>query len=92
LKKGIEMAAPDIASNPFALMMYPSHVQEAMRGSAALRSLRGQEFHPLDKPAKPLSIEQADFDAKVDGLKLHWVDERPTTRDPSEADSSFDLL
>lgn len=53
--------------NPFSLMMEPEMVLQAMERSDALRNLRQQIFHPLDKPMHfRVSAELAAFDAAVE--------------------------
>lgn len=53
--------------NPFSLMMEPEMVLQAMERSDALRNLRQQIFHPLDKPMRfNVSADLAAFDAAVE--------------------------
>lgn len=54
-------------ANPFALMLAPRQVLEAMEKSDALRRLQHQVFHPLEKRARPAGdAELAAFDAEID--------------------------
>lgn len=58
---------PAIASNPFALMLEPQQVLDAVQGSRTLRSLRQQQYLLLDRPSAPASnAEVALFDAEMD--------------------------
>ena len=53
--------------NPFALILAPLQVLEAMEKSDALRHLRHQVFHPLDTRVRPQGdAELAAFDAAID--------------------------
>ena len=68
-------AALDLAS-PFAALVSPSDVIEAVERSATLRSLSSRVHRPLDKPLiahrkledepSPFSVDVLDFDAAVD--------------------------
>ena len=53
------------ASNPFALMMEPQRVIQAMERSERLARLQRRICHPLDKLPAPRDME-ADFDTLVD--------------------------
>ena len=59
-----------IALNPFALMMEPELVLQAMEQSQALRQLRQRVCHPLDKPLRSMrfnvTADLAAFDAAVE--------------------------
>ncbi len=61
------MQKQSLYSNPFALMMDPQAVLEAMERSERLNRLQSRVCRPLDKPLIPLvaSEEQA-FDQEVD--------------------------
>jgi len=55
------------SANPFALMMAPRQVLEAMEKSDALRRLQYQVFHPLDsRAALQGDAEIAAFDAAIE--------------------------
>jgi hypothetical protein len=57
-----------IASNPFALMMNPEHVLQAVERSERLSGLERRICRPLDKPLIPKQDESTDaFDREVDG-------------------------
>jgi hypothetical protein len=61
------MRSNSIQLNPFSLMMEPEMVLQAMERSEALRGLRQQVFHPLDKPLRfNVSADLAAFDAAVE--------------------------
>jgi hypothetical protein len=58
---------PAIASNPFALMLEPQQVLDAVQGSRTLHGLRQQQYLLLDRPTAPASnAEMALFDAELD--------------------------
>lgn len=58
-------------ANPFALMMAPRQVLEAMEKSDALRRLQHQVFHPLDsRSALQGDAEIAAFDAAIERADL----------------------
>ena len=46
-----EPAAPAVAANPFALMMDPQSVLDAVEHSQRLARLQRRIYRPLDKPA-----------------------------------------
>ena len=58
-----------VASNPFALMMHPEHVLQAVERSERLSGLQRRICRPLDKPLIPKQEEGAAeaFDREVDG-------------------------
>jgi hypothetical protein len=61
------MQKQSIYANPFALMMDPQAVVEAMERSERLNRLQSRVCRPLDKPLIPLvSDETARFDHDVD--------------------------
>jgi len=54
-------------ANPFALMTNPEMILRAVEQSQSLARLRGQIFHPLDKPLLcGQSPDLAEFDRLVD--------------------------
>jgi hypothetical protein len=58
-------------ANPFALMLAPQQVLEAMEKSDALRRLQYQVFHPLDtRAASPQDAELAAFDAAIERANI----------------------
>jgi hypothetical protein len=61
------MATPEILSNPFALMMNPAAVLEAVERSGRLERLQRRVCRPLDKPliAKK-EVEMNDYDRLID--------------------------
>lgn len=61
------MATPEILSNPFALMMNPAEVLEAVGRSTRLDRLQRRICRPLDKPliAKKDS-GMSDYDVAID--------------------------
>jgi len=61
------MDKPSLASNPFALMMHPDAVLQALACSDRLSRLQRRICKPLDKPlvVKP-STDSAGFDKAVD--------------------------
>lgn len=61
------MQNQSLYANPFALMMDPKAVLEAMERSERLNRLQSRVCRPLDKPLIPLvSSEGQDFDREVD--------------------------
>jgi len=61
------MQKQHLYSNPFALMMDPQAVLEAMEGSERLNRLQSRICRPLDKPLIPLvNNDGQDFDKEVD--------------------------
>ena len=62
------MQKQSLYANPFALMMDPQGVLEAMERSERLNRLQSRVCRPLDKPLIPLvNSEEAAFDQEVDG-------------------------
>ncbi len=63
------MSTVQIASNPFALMMDPDAVVQAMEQSEHLAHLRRRICRPLDKPLIPHGQQDTDaaaFDREVE--------------------------
>ncbi len=62
------MQKQSLYANPFALMMDPQSVLEAMERSERLNRLQSRICRPLDKPLIPLvsADSQASFDQEVD--------------------------
>ncbi len=61
------MQKQSLYANPFALMMDPQAVLEAMERSERLNRLQSRVCRPLDKPLIPhVSSEGQDFDREVD--------------------------
>ena len=59
------------ASNPFALMMHPESVLQAIEASDRLGGLQRRVCRPLDRPLIPKKGEGADlaeFDREVDDM------------------------
>ena len=54
--------------SPFAMLLNPEHVIQAVEHSELLNHLHSHIYHPLDKPlvAKGLAISTEDFDRLVD--------------------------
>lgn len=58
-------------ANPFALMLAPQQVLEAMEKSDALRRLQYQVFHPLDtRSSAHDDAELAAFDAAIERANI----------------------
>ncbi|MBA3592769.1 MAG: hypothetical protein H0W47_03085 [Polaromonas sp.] len=58
-------------ANPFALMMAPQQVLEAMEKSDSLRRLQHQVFHPLDtRAAFQADADLAAFDAAIERANI----------------------
>jgi hypothetical protein len=65
------MQKQSIYANPFALMMDPQAVVEAMERSERLNRLQSRVCRPLDKPLIPLVPEEtARFDQDVDSADI----------------------
>lgn len=68
------MQSPSVASNPFALMLNPQSVVQAMEASDRLRRLHRRVCRPLDKvpgsvePVAPAGPAWAD---EVDASPMH---------------------
>ena len=61
------MQTTSLSSNPFALMIHPEVVLQAMEKSESLARLQGQVFRPLDKPIlgnAPADV--AAYDRRID--------------------------
>jgi len=59
--------ATPLAADPFALMMNPQAVLDAMAGSPRLARLQRRVYRPLDKPLIPhRNAELAAFDSAID--------------------------
>jgi hypothetical protein len=56
-----------ITANPFALLMNPEAVHEALANSGRLNKLRSKVWRPLDQPLIPCAnTDLADFDDALD--------------------------
>ena len=65
------MQKQSIYANPFALMMDPQAVFEAMERSERLNGLQSRICRPLDKPLIPLvPDEAARFDQDIDNAEI----------------------
>lgn len=65
------MQKQSIYANPFALMMDPQAVVEAMERSERLNRLQSRVCRPLDKPLIPLVPDDtARFDQDIDSLEI----------------------
>jgi hypothetical protein len=59
--------ATSLSADPFALMMNPQAVLEAMAGSTRLARLQRRVYRPLDKPLIPhRNAELAAYDSAID--------------------------
>jgi hypothetical protein len=69
-----------IAMNPFALMMDPSLVLDAMEHSAQLRNLRHRKYCPLDAPliARRVNRDLEAFDVGIDAASGSTLDDAAT--------------
>lgn len=54
------------ALNPFALMLAPRQVKQAMRRSESLRQLQQRAYHLMDKARPNPDAELAAYDAALD--------------------------
>ncbi len=56
-----------LRANPFALMLEPQRVQDAIAGSKSLNQLRKRRCHPLDRATiRSASADLAAWDGKID--------------------------
>jgi hypothetical protein len=62
------MTAPALHFNPFAQLVSPAEVLDAMRQSDALESLRSEVFRPLDRPFLKCFEKLVDIDAEIDAM------------------------
>lgn len=71
-------------SDPFALLMNPEAVVEAMERSDRLGCLQRRICRPLDKPLIPRAgkDEVAAFDESVDGADIELPPEAPEADEP----------
>ncbi len=56
------------AADPFAMLIDPQALLQAIEASPLLRNLNGRIYRPLDRPMipKPAPADAAAFDAQVD--------------------------
>ena len=66
------------ANNPFALMLAPREVKQAMRRSESLRQLQQRAYHLMDKPRPTADAELAAYDAALDAASP-WYTPVPQT-------------
>jgi hypothetical protein len=65
------MQKQSIYANPFALMMDPQAVFEAMERSERLNRLQSRVCRPLDKPLIPLATSETEaFDTDIDSTEV----------------------
>jgi hypothetical protein len=70
------MQKHSLYANPFALMMDPQAVLEAMERSERLNRLQSRVCRPLDKPLIPMvGAEGQAFDTEVDANDIDLPDE-----------------
>ena len=68
-------------ANPFALMMDPQAVLEAMERSERLNRLQSRVCRPLDKPLIPMvGAEGQAFDQEVDATEIELPEEGVSTQ------------
>lgn len=78
------MQKQSLYANPFALMMDPQAVLEAMERSDRLNRLQSRVCRPLDKPLIPLVQEDSQaYDQEVDAQEIELTE--------AEADFAQDL-
>ncbi|WP_375212556.1 hypothetical protein [Aquabacterium sp.] len=71
------MQKQSLYANPFALMMDPQAVLEAMERSERLNRLQSRVCRPLDKPLIPVvGADGQAFDQDVDAQDIEVTDER----------------
>jgi hypothetical protein len=69
------MQKQSLYANPFALMMDPQAVLEAMERSERLNRLQSRVCRPLDKPLIPVVQGDAQaFDQDIDGQDIELSD------------------
>jgi hypothetical protein len=62
------MTAQALHFNPFAHLVSPDQVLDAIRQSEALESLRSEVFRPLDRPFLRCFDKLVDVDAEIDAM------------------------
>jgi hypothetical protein len=73
-----QLNRPSLAADPFALMMNPQAVLEAMAGSDRLAGLQRRVCRPLDKPLIPhRNADLAAFDSAIDAEVVEELDAGP---------------
>lgn len=78
------MQKQSLYANPFALMMDPQAVLEAMERSDRLNRLQSRVCRPLDKPLIPLVQDDSQaYDQEVDAQEIELTE--------AEADFAQDL-
>lgn len=77
-----------IATNPFALMVQPDAVLQAMEKSSALRSLRQRQVRPLDRE-EDLAADAAPAKQPLQPLPLASADPAPWLRGIARGDVSI---
>lgn len=68
-----------VAPNPFALMMTPDTVLQAVERSERLGSLQRRICRPLDKPLIPKKGEGAELDAFDSEIDSTVIEEEPAS-------------
>ncbi len=68
------MSTLNLMTNPFVSFMNPELVLSAVERSPGLRSLRGQQYRPLDTPRKFVvaDMELSAFDEEVDRTPIEF--------------------
>ncbi len=71
------MQKQSLYANPFALMMDPQAVLEAMERSERLNRLQSRVCRPLDKPLIPVvqGNDRQEFDQEIDALEIELPEE-----------------
>ena len=80
------LPTPTTPADPFALLMNPEAVIQAMERSDRLARLQSRICRPLDKPLIPrVGKDVVDFDAAVDVTDIELPPEAPEAGDAAAA-------
>lgn len=60
------MEQQQIAANPFALLLDPEGVHEALQRSTSLTRLKSRVWRPLDRTSGPISTTEAPTESEFD--------------------------
>ena len=70
------MQRSDLVANPFALMMHPHDVVEAMTQSPDLKDLKSRVCRPLDRPLIPrVGVTISEFEEDLDLSEVNSFDD-----------------
>jgi hypothetical protein len=77
------MTTATMSANPFALMVDPAQVRQAVDSSPQLSQLSQRQCHPLDRAViRCASAEIAAYDAKIDRTTIYLPPEEEKASSP----------